>query len=105
VIDWPTIVVIALLLLVLLGLAIVARHLGRQTAETSQRSVSHRALDSRLTRLEARVDHLPTHRDLLDLRAAVGEVSESVAQINGQTAAISQMLRSIQEHVLEGDHK
>lgn len=101
--DWPTLLIIGLLLAVLLGVAIVGRSLGRQSAEYSSQGTAHRALDGRLTRLEVRVDNLPTHRDLLELRATMGEMSESIAQISGQTAAITQMLRSIQQHLLEAD--
>lgn len=89
-------VIIALLVVNLIGLLVVGARVTGQSSDARQ-------LDSRLTKLEARVDNLPTHRDLSDLRGTIAEVSETVAQISGQAQAMTQMLRSIQEHLLEND--
>lgn len=89
-------IIIALLIINLIGLLVVGiRVNGEQT--------DRRALDTRLTRLEAQVEHLPTHRDLSTLGRAVNETAETVATIKGQTLAMTQMLRTIQEHLLEKD--
>lgn len=89
-------VIIALLVVNLIGLLVVGIRVSGQSNDA-------RGLENRLTKLEARVDNLPTHRDLTDLRGAITEVVETVAQISGQTQAMTQMLRSIQEHLLEND--
>lgn len=58
---------------------------------------------NRLTKLEARVDNLPTHRDLVDLRGDLQDVRDTVSTISGQMTTTVQMLRTIQEHLLEND--
>jgi hypothetical protein len=90
------IVIIALLVVNLIGLLVVGLRVSGQSTDTRQ-------LEGRLTKLEARVDNLPTHRDLLELRTGIGDVQESVAAISGRTEAMTQMLRTIQEHLLEND--
>lgn len=89
-------VIIALLVINLIGLLVIGGRVSRQSNDAGD-------LDKRLTRLEARVDNLPTHRDLADLRSGITEVVESVAAISGQTQSMTQMLRTIQEHLLEND--
>jgi predicted PurR-regulated permease PerM len=89
-------VIIALLLINLIGLLVVGVHISGQSAYTRQ-------LDSRVTQLEALVKYLPTHQDLASLRAEINKVVETSAAISGQTHAMTQMLRTIQEHLLEND--
>jgi hypothetical protein len=89
-------VIIALLLINLVGLLMVGGRITSQSADSRQ-------MERRLTVLEARVDNLPTHRDLTDLRKGISEVVETAAAISGQTIAMTQMLRTIQEHLLEND--
>lgn len=48
----------------------------------------------RVTRLEVRVDEAVTHRDLADIGARL-------ATMNGQLMTAVQLMRSIQEHLLE----
>lgn len=83
-------------LLTLAGLLIVFNRMGGQHRDA-------RDLDKRLTRLEARVDNLPTHRDLSTLNQAITETAEGVASINGQMLAMTRMMQTIQEHLLEND--
>jgi hypothetical protein len=94
--DLTATIIIALLIVNLLGLLVIGYRVSRQSTDAGD-------LDRRLTRLEARVDNLPTHRDLTDLRSGISEVVETVATIGGQTNAMTQMLRTIQEHLLEND--
>jgi|GEM_PF-3895301 len=94
--DLTATIIIALLIVNLLGLLVIGYRVSRQSNDAGD-------LDRRLTRLEARVDNLPTHRDLLDLRTGIGDVQESMAAISGRTEAMTQMLRTIQEHLLEND--
>lgn len=87
-------IIIALLVINLIGLLAVGLRINGQQSD-------NRAMDQRLTRLEARVDNLPTHRDLTELGRAITETAETVAAISGQTLTMTQMLRTIQEHLLE----
>jgi hypothetical protein len=89
-------VIIALLVIILLSLLWLGTRVSGQGTE-------NRVLADRLTKLEARVENMPTHRDLTDLRTDISEVVESVATIGGQTEAMTQMLRTIQKHLLEND--
>lgn len=94
--DTTEVLLMALLSLNLLGLVVVAVRLSFLDSDD-------RKLDRRLTQLEARVDNLPTHRDLGELRSDIAGVVESVAAIAGQTQTMTQMLRTIQEYLLEND--
>lgn len=89
-------VIIALLVIDLIGLLVVGIRISGQSADSRQ-------MWARLITLEGRVDNLPTHRDLTELRSGISEVVEAVASISGQTQAMTQMLRTIQEHLLEND--
>jgi hypothetical protein len=89
-------VIIALLVINLVGLLAVGLRIGSQGSE-------NRALESRLTKLEARVENLPTHRDLADLRDDLSDLVRNVAEISGQAETQTRMLRSIQEHLLENN--
>lgn len=60
-----------------------------------------RRLDTRVTQLEVRVANMPAHRDLLELRTDTAKMAESVAEISGQAKTMMQMLRTIQEYLLE----
>lgn len=91
-----SIVVITLLVINLLGLLAVGWRISGQSND-------NRALADRLTHLEARVNTMPTHRDLTDLRDDISEVVENVAAISGQTQTMTQMLKSIQDHLLENN--
>ena len=64
-----------------------------------------RELANRLTRLEARVESMPTHRDLRDLQESINSIQEDVASLAGKTDTQTQLLRMIQEHLLERDRR
>ena len=100
-------VVIGLLVIVLIGLVFLNQRMGSLTHETrqmdSQLSKENRAMESRIVKLEARVDNLPTHRDLTELRSGIGEVVESVATLQGTSDTMMQMLHTIQKHLLESE--
>lgn len=87
-------VIIALLLINLIGLLVIGNRVSRQSNDASDQ-------DKRLTRLEARVENLPTHRDLTAMNSGINETAEAVAALNGQTQTMTQMLRTIQEHLLD----
>jgi Tfp pilus assembly protein PilN len=100
-------IIIALLVINLLGLLVVGWRVSGQSNDArsleTRLTSDSRALEARLTKLEARVDNLPTHRDLLDLRNGMSAVVQSIAEIAGRTEAMTTMLQTIQEHLLEGD--
>lgn len=87
-------VIIALLVVNLIGLLMIGTRVGRHSGDA-------RELDRRLTRLEGRVDNLPTHQDLQQIGRVISVTAEAVATISGQTQTMTQMLRTIQEHLLE----
>ncbi|WP_424682931.1 DUF2730 family protein [Frateuria sp. YIM B11624] len=88
-------VILALLLVNLLGLVVVGlRGNGHHDM---------RHFERRLMELEARVNNLPTHSHLDDLRTGLNGVKEKAAEISGQMTAIAGLLRTIQEHLLEND--
>lgn len=87
-------VIIALLVVNLIGLVMIGARVGRQSNDTI-------VLDRRLTQLEARVANMPTHHDLQLLGRGITATAEAVATISGQTQTMTQMLRTIQEHLLE----
>lgn len=94
--DASIAIIIGLLLVNLAGLVVIG-------IRVSLLGGDDRKLDRRLTMLEARVENLPTHRDLSALRADIAEVVENTAALGGQTETMTQMLRTIQEHLLEKD--
>lgn len=94
--DTTTAVIIALLLINLVGLMVVGAYVSSQAKD-------NRRQDQSLTDLDARVKNMPTHRDLIELRSDISKVVETVALISGQTQSMTQMLRTIQEHLLEND--
>lgn len=97
-------VIIGLLVINLIGLLVVgARSTGQSSGQSNDQRKDATELDKRLTRLEARVDNLPTHRDLVDLRAGINEMARTVAGVAGQVQTVTDMLRTIQEHLLEND--
>ena len=94
--DGTTFIVIGLLVLNLLAVVVIG-------VRVSLLGGDDRKLDSRLTHLEARVENLPTHRDLTALRNDIAEVVGSVEALNGQTANMTEMLRTIHKFLLEKD--
>lgn len=94
--DATIVVVILLLVLNLVSVLLI----GLRVALLG---IDDRRLDRRLTTLETRVENLPTHRDLSALRNDIAEVVGSVEALGGQTATMTQMLRTIQEYLLEKD--
>lgn len=105
--DLALSIVIVLLLIILVALILIfqrVENLARESRQAdTQISQENRALESRVVKLEARVDNLPTHRDLTELRSGIGAVVESVATIEGQSETMMKMLQTIQKHLLESD--
>lgn len=94
--DASIAIIIGLLLVNLFGLLVIGIRMTLMGSE-------NRKLDNRLTHLEAKVLNLPTHRDLTGLSGDISEISESVSALSGKTETVTQMLRTIQEHLLEND--
>lgn len=91
-------IIIVLLVINLIGLLVIGLRVSGQQGDA-------RKLDQRLTALELRVEHLPKHSDLTALGSAINKMAETVATINGQTQTMTHMLRTVQEHLLEHDHR
>lgn len=89
-------VIIALLVCNLIGLVVVGLRVGRQSGDA-------RELERRITKLEARVDNLPTHTDLKELGRGITAAAEGLASLTGQTQTMTHMLRTIQEHLLDNE--
>lgn len=100
-------IVIVLLLVILVSLLLLNQRMENLARESkqmdSQLSQENRLMESRVAKLEARVDNLPTHRDLTELRSGIGAVVESVATIEGQSETMMKMLQTIQKHLLESE--
>jgi uncharacterized membrane protein YfbV (UPF0208 family) len=94
--DLVITVIIALLLANLIGLLWLGQRASGQSNE-------NRSLSDRLTHLEAKVNTMPTHRDLAELREDFSEVAETTAALSGQMTTVLQLLRTIQDHLLEND--
>lgn len=94
--DASIAIIIGLLVLNLIGLLVIGIWVALLGSDD-------RKMNNRLVHLEAWVKNAPTHRDLGELRSGISEVVESVAGLSGQTATMTQMLRTIQEHLLEND--
>jgi hypothetical protein len=103
--DVLAIAIIVLLVINLIGLLMVGTRVSNQSADArnleKRLATDGRDLERRLTTLEARVENLPTHRDLLAMGKDVTEVMETIAGISGQTDAMTQMLRTIQQYLLD----
>ena len=106
-IELALVIVIVLLLVILVSLLLLNQRMENLARESkqmdSQLSHENRLMESRVAKLEARVDNLPTHRDLTELRSGIGAVVESVATIEGQSETMMQMLQTIQKHLLESE--
>ncbi|KAF1009074.1 MAG: hypothetical protein GAK28_00707 [Luteibacter sp.] len=91
----------ALTLLVVILFAVVV--VGLRVNRRPEVHVDTHDVERRLTRLEARVDNLPTHGDLRRVHESISELAENTAELTGQTATVTQLLRTIQEHLLDKD--
>lgn len=89
-------VIIVLLVVNLLGLLMLGWRISGQSSETRQ-------LSDRVTQLESWVKFAPTHTDLSNLRGDLYKLTEATAHIGGQTQTITQMLKTIQDHLMEND--
>jgi uncharacterized coiled-coil protein SlyX len=94
--DATVAVIIALLVINLVGLIVIGIRLNTQTDDT-------RNLDQRLTKLEAKVENMPTHRDLMELRGSMAAMAEHTSQMSGQVTTMTQLMKTIQDHLLEND--
>lgn len=94
--DTLIVIIVTLLLVNSVGVLVLG-YRSNQDAGTD------RQLERRLSGLEVRVENMPTHRDLAELRAAINSMATDVATLTGQNETQSQMLRTIQTHLMEQD--
>lgn len=76
------------------GLVLLWLHIDRRGEDT-------RALGDRVSRLETNISYLPKHRELTEIRTALGQLSSSVAALTERSEATSDMLRAIQTHLMD----
>lgn len=62
-------------------------------------------MNNRLTRLEERVDHLPTAQDVKELAERVGEIEVQVAGVAEKVANTQEMVRVVRDHILESEKR
>lgn len=96
--DLTTTVTIVLLLVNLVGLIMVGVRINYQMVDA-------RGMEKRLNKLEANVEHLPTHHDLHELQRNFNVVAESVASVGGKVETMTQLLKTIQEYLLEKESR
>ncbi len=87
----------------LVGLACLWLHMDRRAAASHRQGERIGELDGRMGRLEERVNYLPTHRELAEIRTALGIVSGELSAIRERSQVTCEMVRTIQEHLLEED--
>ncbi|MDP2830180.1 MAG: DUF2730 family protein [Sulfuricellaceae bacterium] len=56
----------------------------------------------RLSRVESRIEMLPSHEDLSDLHERINEVSKAVHTLSGEMSGIKTTLGLIHQHLLNG---
>lgn len=58
-------------------------------------------MDKRLSVLETRVAHMPTHNDLAAIQMQLRDMSSDVATVIERSETTLEMVRSIQQHLVE----
>ena len=76
--------------------------IARVERELSDKLNSHAHL---LTRLQEQVCHLPTAEDIEEVRAAVARVDAGLSAVTAKVDGTSEMVRTIRDHILQGDRK
>lgn len=77
------------------------------TARASIERVERELLDKqntfgdRLTRLEERVQHLPTAKEIAALTDRVGEMEAQLAGMNEKVGSTQEMVRTIRDHIFQ----
>lgn len=59
----------------------------------------------RLSRVEAKVDQLPSHEDIGDLHARINDVARGMNTMSGEMSGIKTTLNLIHQHLLNGGAK
>lgn len=62
-------------------------------------------MNNRLTRLEERVEHLPTAQDVKELADRVGEIEVQVAGVAEKVSNTQEMVRVVRDHILESEKR
>lgn len=83
-----------LALMNLVGLVLLWLHIDRSSGETRQ-------LGARVSQLETSIAYLPTHRELAEIRNALGTLANSVAGLAERSESTSEMVHSIQQYLME----
>lgn len=100
------IILLALGILAILDIATVImmatwKREQHRESEASKRQIFD--MQRRMTTFEVQLEHRPTHRDLRVVLDKIELVAASVSTVRGQSDTSVQLLRSIQQHLLEKD--
>lgn len=76
--------------------------IDRMEADIDTRMDDH---SSRLAKVEARIDLLPSHDDLGDLHERINDVAKGLNTITGEMSGIKTTLGLIHQHLLNGNGK
>lgn len=76
-----------------------SRHIDKMETDLDARLDDHA---SRLAKVEARVELLPSHDDLGDLHERINHVSSGMDTLTGELSGIKTTLNMIHQHLLNG---
>lgn len=92
--DFVVIVLLLVSVINVIGMVAMWIHLDRH-------GVDGRALANRVSKLETSVSYLPTHRELVEIRNLLAELSNELAAMRERTELSAMVLRTIQQHLSE----
>lgn len=87
----------------LIGLGLLWLHMDRRADETRRQGERIGGIDGRVGRLEERINYLPTHRELAEIRTAIGAVCAEMSALRERSQVTCEMVRTIQDHLLQED--
>jgi hypothetical protein len=87
------------------GDAELAGKIGGLSSELRVSASRDHDFHTRLSVLETRMQHVPTHGDLVNIRTEMRELNETVAAISERSENTQSMVQSIQRYLLEHGRK
>lgn len=74
---------------------------ARLSAAIADRNEKHAEVTGRLAVIDARMEGMPTHGDLNDIRSKLGTVETQTAAINERSRATHDLVQTLSQHLLE----
>lgn len=74
---------------------------ARLSAAIADRNEKHAEVTRRLAVIETKMENVPTHRDLEEIRAKLAVVASQGAAISERSAATHSLVQTLSEHLLE----